>query len=172
MSQPWSGRIENGRWNVFSTHFVGALVDLDDQSVRDEILDAQIKYQQEQQFYTLLQVFDKYVINPDRPMLDADGLANAMACFGMVIDFNKELQKMIFKKFDLDEEQEIDFMDFSAGLSQLITASDEETLLLLFQIYDFDQDGYVCIVTLSLCGLSILVSDCWNGLLSADYVLT
>lgn len=94
-------------------------------------------------------------------MLDAEGLANALACLGMVIDFNKELQKMIFKRFDLDDQQEIDFMDFSAGLSQLITAPDEETLMLLFQIYDFDEDGYTVytfIVSLFVCDLCVIVA--------------
>ena len=106
-------------------------------------MEQQIRNQQEQHFFTLRQVFEKHIVNSERAMLDADGLANAMASFGMAIDFNKELQDMIFRQFDLDSVQEIDYMDFSAMISHLITAPDDETLMLLFQIYDFDQDGYL-----------------------------
>eukprot|EP01084_Bolivina_argentea_P082261 148941_1 len=109
----------------------------------DEIFDKQI--QNQHNFCSLYQVFKKYATNWNKDKMNIDGLTKAMAVFGLIIDVDKELQKLIWSKFDTENDKEIDFSDFSATMSSIITSKDDDWLLLLFQIFDIDKDGYLTV---------------------------
>eukprot|EP01084_Bolivina_argentea_P025090 46683_1 len=81
--------------------------------------------------------------NDAQTKMDVDGLTTALKEFGMIIDTERTLQKFVWSKFDIDNEGEIDYNDFMATLSSLIGSKDEDSLLLMFQIFDIDQDGYL-----------------------------
>ena len=88
--------------------------------------------------------------------MDINGLSKALAVFGMIIDTDRDLQKFVLKQFDLDNtgSKEIDYNDFSATMSSIIASKEEEALLLLFQIFDNDQDGYLELEDIALILLS------------------
>eukprot|EP01083_Nonionella_stella_P074115 200885_1 len=107
---------------------------------RDEIFETQLKQQQSQQLDKLYTVFTRHATNGK---LDMDAFVNALAVFGLMVDFDPALAQLVFHKFDIDNENEIDFFDFSSTMSELITSHEEEELLLLFQIFDLNKDGYL-----------------------------
>jgi len=111
--------------------------------LRNETFDVQLKTQRSQRYDSLYQVFDRYAIGDEKDKMDIDGLSKALAVFGMVIDSDRDLQKFVLKKFDLDNNGEIDYNDFSSTMSAIIASQDDESLLLLFQIFDIDSDGYL-----------------------------
>eukprot|EP00486_Rosalina_sp_Unknown_P000382 CAMPEP_0201563812 /NCGR_PEP_ID=MMETSP0190_2-20130828/1274_1 /ASSEMBLY_ACC=CAM_ASM_000263 /TAXON_ID=37353 /ORGANISM="Rosalina sp." /LENGTH=49 /DNA_ID= /DNA_START= /DNA_END= /DNA_ORIENTATION= len=49
--------------------------------------------------------------------MNIHGLTKALAAFGMIIDTDKDFQRHIFKKFDLDNEKEITYNDFSSTIA-------------------------------------------------------
>ena len=112
-------------------------------TVRDEQLDRQINAQQSQHLSTLRQVFGKHQMSEQRAMLDMDGLSGALSVFGMVIDLDKALQQLVWQHFDIEHNGEIDNGDFSATMSELMTSKEDSALMLLFQIFDAKQDGYL-----------------------------
>ncbi len=113
--------------------------------VRNTTFELQLKTQQSQHFDSLYKVFDRYAIGDNKDKMDIDGLSKALAVFGMVIDNDRDLQKFVLKQFDLDNSgaKQIDYNDFSSTMSSIITTKDDQALLLLFQIFDIDQDGYL-----------------------------
>ena len=72
-----------------------------------------------------------------------DALADALSEFGMNIDYDKDLKKMVFDAFDIEQSEEIDMGDFSSMMSYIFASEADDALLVLFQIFDFDQDGYL-----------------------------
>ena len=76
--------------------------------------------------------------------MNIHGLTKALAVFGMIIDTDKDFQRHIFKKFDLDNEKEITYNDFSATIASFVGSNtDDDSLQTLFEIFDIDQDGYL-----------------------------
>eukprot|EP01084_Bolivina_argentea_P146997 257251_1 len=103
----------------------------------------QVSRQRSKSFLGLYEVFQHYATNGDKTKMDIDGLTEALKTFGMVIDHDKNFKKMVFRKFDIDNEREIDYNDFMATMSSLIGTKNEDSLLLMFQIFDVDEDGYL-----------------------------
>ena len=76
--------------------------------------------------------------------MDISGLTKALAVFGMIIDADKNFQRHIFRKFDVDNEKEISYDDFSATIASFVGSNtDDNSLQTLFEIFDVDQDGYL-----------------------------
>jgi len=73
-----------------------------------------------------------------------DGLSTAFAVFGMIIDTDNDFKNDISKKFDLDNEKEITYNDFSSTIASFVGSNtDDDSLQTLFEIFDIDQDGYL-----------------------------
>ena len=60
----------------------------------------------------------------------------------MIIDTNTSFQSYIWSKFDLENEAEIRFDDFSSTLASLLNL-DDDSLQTLFEIFDIDEDGFL-----------------------------
>jgi len=104
----------------------------------------QVANQQKGQFKRLYDVWEEYATNQDGTTMNIHGLTKALAVFGMIIDTDKDFQRHIFKKFDLDNEKEITYNDFSATIASFVGSNtDDDSLQTLFEIFDIDQDGYL-----------------------------
>eukprot|EP01084_Bolivina_argentea_P062110 113568_1 len=99
---------------------------------------------QHTKFKRLYDVWEEFATNPNGSTMDIDGLTQALAVFGMIIDSNRDFQRHIFDKFDLDGENEITYNDFSATIASFVGSNtDDDSLQTLFEIFDIDQDGYL-----------------------------
>eukprot|EP01083_Nonionella_stella_P087062 242063_1 len=105
--------------------------------------EAQVLRQKSKAFVGLYELFEHHATNETKDKMNMNGVTAALKEFGMMIDINKNLQKFVYSKFDIDREGAIDYNDFMATISSLIGTKDEETLLLMFQIFDCDEDGYL-----------------------------
>jgi len=114
------------------------------QILQRNAFDRQVEALQSKQYRRLYDVFNDYTKTPGGDTMDIDGLTSALAVFGMIIDTNSTFQRHIFSKFDLDNEAEIRFDDFSATMACFVgNCNDAESLLTLFEIFDVDEDGYL-----------------------------
>jgi len=104
--------------------------------------DQQIERMQSKRYQGLKDVFQEYCCKHDGNAMDIEGLTSALSVFGMIIYTNSAFKNHIWSKFDLDDEMQITFDDFSATMATFVSnLSDEETLQILFEIFDIDQDG-------------------------------
>eukprot|EP00483_Globobulimina_turgida_P009673 UN09692 len=94
-------------------------------------------------FSGLYEIFTLHAKGDESDRMDIDGLTSALKVFGLSIDKNKHLQQLIWSKFDLDNEKQIDFNDFMATLSALVDSTNEDSLFLFFQIFDYDESGFL-----------------------------
>jgi len=104
--------------------------------------DQQVKAMQSKQYQRLYDVFKEYSKDADVDTMDVDGLTSALKVFGMIIDTNTSFQSYIWSKFDLENEAEIRFDDFSSTLASLLNL-DDDSLQTLFEIFDIDEDGFL-----------------------------
>eukprot|EP01083_Nonionella_stella_P279117 949501_1 len=111
------------------------------QELNDKAFDEQVTRQRSKTFVGLYQIFEQYSTNKT---MDIDGVTEALAHFGIIINtFGKTFQKLIFSKFDIGNEGAVDYNDFSATMSWFIGRKDEDSLLIMFQCFDLDEDGYL-----------------------------
>eukprot|EP01083_Nonionella_stella_P051777 137480_1 len=93
-------------------------------------------------FSRLHDVFHSHADKSTKKM-DKEGLTEALKVFGLKVDVNKHVHDTVWSKFSLDGADEIDYDDFSATISILIDTENEEFMFLLFQIFDYDESGYL-----------------------------
>jgi len=112
--------------------------------VQTDAFNQQIANQQGHGYKRLYDVWKEFATNVDKDKMDIDGLTSAVAVFGMIIDTDRDFQRHVFKKFDLDNEKEITYDDFSATMASFVGSNtDDHSLQHLFEIFDIDQDGYL-----------------------------
>ena len=88
-------------------------------------------------------MFEECSTEENQERMDIDGLVKALSHFGMEIEKGTELQKSTFAQFDVDDNGEIDYNDFSSTLSMIVASKQEQKLDLLFKLFDMDKDGYL-----------------------------
>eukprot|EP00483_Globobulimina_turgida_P006966 UN06980 len=111
--------------------------------LQDKAFDDQVTRQRSRTFAGIYEVFHIYAKLDGGNKMDIDGLTEALAHFGIIINTDRAFQKFVFSKFDIDNEKEIDYNDFMATMSSLIGTKNEDSLLLMFQMFDIDEDGYL-----------------------------
>ena len=113
--------------------------------VQQNAFEQQVAVQQSKSYQRLYDVWEEYATtNEEGTTMDIYGLTKALAVFGMIIDTDKDFQRHIFKKFDLDNEKEITYNDFSATIASSVGSNiDDNASQTLFEIFDIDQDGYL-----------------------------
>jgi len=112
--------------------------------LQQDAFERQVAEQQGQNYKRLYDVWQEFATNDDASKMDINGLTKALAVFGMIIDTNRHLQKHIFKKFDLDNQNEITYDDFSATIASFVGSNtDDDSLQTLFEIFDMNEDGYL-----------------------------
>eukprot|EP01084_Bolivina_argentea_P086337 156050_1 len=94
-------------------------------------------------FSGLYDIFTQHATGDQSDRMDIEGLTTALKTFGLKIDKDLELRKLIWSKFDLENQKEIDYNDFMATMSSLIDVKNEDSLFLFFQIFDYDQNGFL-----------------------------
>jgi len=111
--------------------------------LQQNAFEQQVAVQQSKSYKRLYDVWEEYATNEGTTM-DIHGVTKALAVFGMIIDTDKDFQRHIFRKFDLDNEKEITYNDFSATIASFVGSNtDDDALQTLFEIFDIDQDGYL-----------------------------
>lgn len=112
--------------------------------LQSNAFEKQVADQQKGSFKRLYDIWEEFATNQDGTTMNIHGLTKALAVFGMIIDTDKDFQRHIFKKFDLDNEKEITYNDFSATIASFVGSNtDDDSLQTLFEIFDIDQDGYL-----------------------------
>eukprot|EP01084_Bolivina_argentea_P309450 535260_1 len=114
-------------------------------------------HQSDKEILTLNALFRKYAKNskiygkkqddqkevPIRDLiLTHKGLLKVFKYCGIIqLEDDKIKQNKLFKHFDLDEDGTIDYDEVLSNMHAMVSGDDGETLLLLFQLFDHNNDG-------------------------------
>jgi Ca2+-binding EF-hand superfamily protein len=112
--------------------------------LQQEAFEKQVQAQQLQNFKRLYDIWQEYATNSVATLMDIQGLTASLKVFGMIIDTDRDFQKHIFRKFDIDNEKEITYNDFSATIASFVGSNtDDDALQTLFEIFDNENKGYL-----------------------------
>ena len=110
---------------------------------RSKTLNRQIHRQQNHNFESLYKIFEENATKTNKEAMDMDGFIKALKHFGIEIGKDLSLQQLVFAEFDLDNDKQIDYNDFSSTLSMIVASKQEKKMELLFRMFDMDKDGYL-----------------------------
>ena len=114
-------------------------------------------HQSDDEILTLQQLFLKYAknnkigkkddekqVNMEDYILSNKGLLKVFKYCGIIqIEEDKEKQKKLFKHFDIDENNEIDYVEVVSNMHAMVSGDDQETLQLLFNLFDHNNDNKI-----------------------------
>lgn len=108
----------------------------------------QVASQQLNGYRRLYDVWEEFSVDSDgQRTMDIDGLTGALKVFGMVIDINTSQRSHIWDKFDVDNENELTYSDFSATLASFVGSGahdvDDHALQTIFEIFDCFETGFL-----------------------------
>eukprot|EP01083_Nonionella_stella_P084394 233620_1 len=110
-------------------------------------------HQSDKEILTLSELFRKYAktvsgrkkdeeTKMEDLILSHKGLLKVFKYCGIIqLEDDKVKQTKLFKHFDLDEDGTIDYDEVLSNMHAMVSGDDEETLLLLFSLFDHNNDG-------------------------------